>query len=221
MRRSGERLRGASLIEFLIGVVGVLLPLVLAILQIALLTVTRQQLNLATQLAARAAAVDHGSLSTVRTELARGLTPLFGDKRAMSQAGAVLPVVTAQALALAEMLRPNLTRIDVLNPTRESFEDFEMLRDGIRQIPNGPFEPPIRVGTASGQTLQDANTLSLRVTYCARLTIPLVDRLIPALLAVRVRDPRDLACYAARRLPMTARAVITMHSAPRRQALGL
>ena len=127
MRRSSERPRGASLIEFLIGVVGVLLPLVLAILQIALLTVTRQQLNLATQLAARAAAVDHGSLSTVRTELARGLTPLFGDKRSMSQAGAVLPVVTAQALALAEVLRPDLTHVDVLNPTRESFQDLSLI----------------------------------------------------------------------------------------------
>lgn len=216
-----KRAHGATLIEFLVGVVGVLLPLALGTLQLALLTVDRHQLNLATQLAVRAAALEHGSMATLRRELARGLAPMFGDKQAMAQANAVMPVATARAVALAEVLRPDLTRITVLNPTAQSFVDFERTRSGIREIPDGAYEPSHPMGTQSRQTLLDANTLSVRVTYCARLIVPLVDRVIPALLAVSARDALALGCYAERRIPMTARAIVPMHSTPRRAALGL
>ena len=157
----------------------------------------------------------------MRKELARGLAPMFGDKRAMAEPHAVLPVATARARALPEVMGPDLTRITVLNPTAQSFADFERTRFGIREIPDGAYEPSNRVGAQSRQSLLDANTLSVHVTYCRRLIVPLVDRVITAMLTPFARDALALGCYAQRRIPMSARAIVPMHSTPRRTALGL
>ncbi|MCB1625375.1 MAG: hypothetical protein KDI32_12365, partial [Pseudomonadales bacterium] len=138
---------------------------------------------------------------------------------AMADSAAVRPIIEAQAQALAEVLRPDLTRIDILNPTAQSFADFERMNNGVREIPNGGATGAI--GATANQTLLEANTLSVRVTYCARLTMPLVDRFIPALLAPWTSDARVLACYAARRVPIVARAIVPMHSTPRRAAMQL
>ncbi len=210
------------MIEFVVAVVLVLLPLALGTLQLAHLMVGKHVLTLATLMAARAGAVNHGSVTAMREELARGLVPLHGDLVAMADTRSIAPVLEAQARALLEVQRPDITRIVVDNPTRESFADFEVEQRGIRQIPNEHLEyRGARIGARSRQSLLDANTLAIRVYYCQRLIFPLVDRAIPALLATTERDAFARACYAQGRVPLMARAIVMMHSAPRRAALGL
>jgi hypothetical protein len=219
-RRSATR--GATMIELLLAVVLVLLPLALGTLQVAHLIMGKHLLNLATLMAARAAAVNHGSVGAMREELARGLVPLYGNATELAESNAVTPVLEALARATAEVVRSDITRIVIDNPTRDSFADFEVEHRGVRQIPNGHLEyRGSRSGARSRQTLLDANTLVIRVYYCQRLIFPLVDRAIPALLATTERDVFARNCYDNRRVPLMSRSIVIMHSPPRRAAMGL
>lgn len=217
-----RRARGAAIAEFLIGVTALLLPLLLACWQLALLGVGKDLVNLAALMAARAAAVENGSIAVMRAEVARTLVPFYADSVAAADATAMAPVIAAYARARADAAWPHVLQIDVLNPTRDSFADFEREHAGVRGIPNQHLEfHGDRRGARSGQTLLDANTLSIRVSYCQRLIVPLVAQFVPAVLATTERDPRVLACYRERRVPVVAYAVVMMHSDPRRAALGL
>jgi hypothetical protein len=214
--------RGAAIAEFLIAVVGVLLPLLLSAWQLALLGVSKDLVNLAALMAARAGAVEHGSLAVMRAEVARSLVPLYGNTAALAEAEAVAPVVAAYARARADTALPHVLQVEILNPTAESFADFEREQSGGRGIPNQHLEHyGDRRGARSGQSLLDANTLSIRITYCQRLIVPLVAQFVPAVLATAERDPRSLACYRDQRVPIVAHAIVMMHSDPRRGAMGL
>jgi hypothetical protein len=219
-RRGVRAQGGAATVEFALVALVALIPLVLAVLQLGLLYVAKHTVQHATFLAARAGAVSHGSRTEMLRHFAKGLAPLHAgttrDLRPGDLAGAV---TAAYGRAYAEALRPDRTRLHVLNPTRASFEDFERARRGVREIPNVYVRGV--PGPRSGQTLADANLLKLRVDYCAPLVVPLVDRILTATLRRLDPEPFRQQCYGARRLPVVGYALVQMHSAPRREALGL
>ena len=130
-------MRGAASVEFYVVALFVLIPLVMAILQLAFLYVGKTTLNHAIFMAARAAALEHGSRSVLRTHLAKGLVPLYArtsDPISRNNvAGIVAPAFTEAFLDVNNPLR---TRIEILNPTRASFRDFEQRQNGVPQIPN-------------------------------------------------------------------------------------
>lgn len=181
-RRGGRQARGQggqSATEFLV-VFPLLIFLGLGVVQWGLLYQARSVLNHASLLAARAGAVHNGSRSEMKKALAAGLTPLFASEASMAG------VATARAKAAAEVSVANLASIDVLNPTPQAFSDFGQVRlDGLgggdREIPNDTlnFRNPAP-GAASGISVQDANILHVRVTYCYRLIVPVVGRMIHA-----------------------------------------
>jgi hypothetical protein len=223
MRRYGQtRERGAAIAEFLIAVTFVLMPLMLGTWQYALLAVGKDMVNLAALMAARAAAVEHGSVATMRREIARTLVPLYGEAEQIAAHNSVAPVLGAYARAIGDLSLPHVLRLEVLNPTRESFADFERERYGVRGIPNDHLEHAAEaVGVRSRQTLLDANTLSVRVAYCHRLIVPLAREFVPMILATLERDPLTRLCYSERRVPVVAHSVVMMQSEPRRAALGM
>jgi hypothetical protein len=212
------RASGAATVEFTIVALAALLPLALGVLQTGLLYVTTHTVRHATFLAARAGAVTHGDRDEMLRYLAKGLAPLYAGGVDVNDANAWQEVSSAYIRALADTRRPDRTRLRVLNPTPASFADFEIARNGVRQIPNS-FRYD-RVGARSGQTLADANVLKLRVDYCAPLAVPIVDRLITTTLLLFDAEPFRLQCYVAGRLPVTGHAVVQMHTAARRAALG-
>jgi hypothetical protein len=210
---------GAATVEFAIVALIALIPLVLAVLQLGLLYVTKHTVQHAAFLAARAGAVSHGSRTEMLRYLAKGLAPLHaGAMRDLERGDLATAVTAAYARAHAEARRPDRTRLRVLNPTRASFEDFERVRRGIREIPNVYVHGV--PGPRSGQTLADANLLKLRVDYCAPLVVPLVDRIVTTALRRLDPDPFRQQCYWARRLPVAGHALVHMHSAPRRDLIG-
>lgn len=223
-RQPAGRASGAATVEFTIVALVALLPLVLAVLQLGLLYVTKHTVQHAAFLAARAGAVSHGSRAEMLRYLAKGLAPLHAgatDYRGPGDPGPGdlgVTVASAYARAYADAQRPDRTRLRVLNPTRASFEDFERVRRGIREIPNVYVHGA--PGPRSGQTLADANLLKLRVDYCAPLVVPLVDRIVTAALRRLDTDPFRQQCYWARRLPVVGHALVHMHSAPRRDLIG-
>lgn len=224
------RQRGQSIPEFII-VFPLLVLLVFGIIQFALLYQARATLNHATMLAARAGALHNGNKTRMREALGAGLAPLFATS------ASIAGHTNAVRLARRETAS-TLTTVNVINPTRAAFSDFAGPRlDGGagRALPNDTlnYRSPTP-GTASRISVQDANILHVRVTYCVRLIVPVLDRVIhaavnasgsnaPVLSANGMQDPFGTggattarSCsnrqFRGMRIPISSEAFVRMQS---------
>ncbi len=215
-----KRMKGAASVEFYIVSLFVLIPFVMAILQLSVLYVGKTTLNHAVFMAARAAALENGSDSVFRTHLAKGLVPLYANTTERLNNRNVAPVV-ARAFAEARVDVALRTRIAILNPTRASFQDFEQRQNGVLQIPNDNLQfRPRTPGARSRQSIQEANLLKVRVDYCHELVFPLIDAAIVAILRRFDTDLFHQSCYLANRVPISGRALLHMQSPARRSEMG-
>jgi hypothetical protein len=138
----------------------------LGVVQYSLMFFAKNQIDHANFMAARAGSMAHANVVTIREAYIRALVPLYGGGRNVQE------LTEAYVKAAADMT-PQSLRIEVLNPTKQSFDDFatnQALNDsyGMRAIPNGSMalRPNLdAVSPTSGQTLQDANLLKLRITH--------------------------------------------------------
>jgi hypothetical protein len=202
------------MLEFLLAGVLVLIPAAFAILEFAQLTAARNALNFATYEAARAGAVGGVDRDAMRRALARALVPLFAPSRPGAVAGiSASDASTALARAWVEVNRPDLTDLEIENPTALAAADFAIVRDGRRVIPNDGIEFSNPLGSSSGQTLRDANVLALRIRHCRPLVMPVVSLWIPAMLRATATDLFERGCLASGRLPIEAHAIVQMQSA--------
>jgi TadE-like protein len=172
--------RGQSMVEFLV-IYPALIFLLFGVIQWSLIYQARSTLNHAALLAARSGAIHNGKQSEMKKALAAGLTPLFATEA--SDAG----YIAARAKSLTEISIANLASFEIVNPTSAAFTDFGTARlDGggapsDREIPNDTLTyRNTSAGGASGISVQDANILHIRVTYCYRLIVPVVGRMILA-----------------------------------------
>jgi hypothetical protein len=168
--------RGQSATEFLV-VFPAVVFLVFGVIQMALLYQGRATLNYATMLAARAGALHNGDMGEMRNALARGLAPMFAHKADTAGFVDALKDATIETSALS-----NMTKIEVLNPTKEALDDFGRPRlDGKAgtELPNDTLNYRTTTpGSKSKLSVQDANLLHVRVTYCYRLVVPIIDRML-------------------------------------------
>ena len=169
------RQKGSAMIEF--AVVGPIITLLgLATLQYGMLFFAKNQYNHASFMAARAGTTGNANFTKIQDAYTRALIPLF------AQGISSADLQTAFNAAKTEVATN--TNIEVLNPTAESFADFndEALQKvlGItgsaRVIPNGglAFRHASVVRSNSGQNIQDANLLKLRITHGFKLKVPLM-----------------------------------------------
>ncbi len=197
MAASSAHAGGMAALETLISVPVVLL-LGLSALQWGLVFHGRIAVAHAAQEAVRAGSVDHGSGASIERGLARGLTPwLYGA----SDAGSHLANVARTGAHLSVGQAAGWIAWRRLSPTRESFADWgQPARDadglvvpGMIEIPNdnltvagntlhpasgtAGYRDSEPIGSASGQTLIDANLLKIEFTYGVPVTVPLVGRL--------------------------------------------
>lgn len=209
-RGGAARGAGQAMTEFLVVFPCVVL-LVCGILQFALLYQVRATLNHATLLAARAGALHNGSAASMRMALASGLAPLFATEPSLDAYAAAVGKATLETAAGA-----GLADLTVLNPTRAAFDDFARARlDGGagRELPADTLHyRNAAPGAASGLSVQDANILHVRIRYCARLIVPVLDRLIHA--AVNAVAPPSCTNPAFRgpRIPIQSEAMVRMQS---------
>lgn len=225
--RHGRDQRGASLVELTVVLPTVLMG-TLAVWQSALLFHAKSHLNYAAFEAARAGSLGHASVESALRGLARGLVAYHG--------GGLTSAELAQRLAQVEADVRASARVEVLSPVIESFDDYQSpaLRDRLgaeaRVIPNVGIAfqrcPHDRPGcnadpavNASGQTLQDANLLKLRITYGVPQAkqLPLVGRFIT--LALRTMgsgsgDAFQQALLAQGRIPLVSHVTLRMQSEP-------
>jgi outer membrane protein OmpA-like peptidoglycan-associated protein/uncharacterized membrane protein (UPF0127 family) len=170
--RNGRQ-RGASMVEF--AVVAPLITLIgLGLVQYALLFFAKNQMNQAAFMAARAGATGNAQISSVRTAYAVALAPMYGGGQTVAE------LATSLAAAQADVAAH--TRIELRNPTLESFDDWsdKVLQaktgDGSKRvIPNSnqAFKTA-EVRGGSGQTIQEANLIKLRITQGYKPTVPVI-----------------------------------------------
>lgn len=165
---------GATMVEFVV-VAPTLLLVILGMMQYATLFHAKSNLNYAAYEAARAGSVESADPVAIRTAFIRAMTGYYGGGTTNAQ------LAQAYARAAAD-IGAGAARIEILSPTRESFDDYASpalaakLKISGRVIPNTnlaflkcPYDNPgcsnDPANNASGQTLLDANLLKLRITY--------------------------------------------------------
>ncbi|MDZ7583953.1 MAG: TadE/TadG family type IV pilus assembly protein [Thiobacillus sp.] len=218
--------RGATLVEFVV-VVPTVLFLLMNLIQYGLLYHAKSQLNYATFEAARAGTTQNANPAAIRTAFTRAMTGYYGGGTTTAQLAA------SHAKAAADTTAANV-RIEILSPTKESFDDFaspglkSRLNLSSRVIPNSNLafiQCPMDVPgcnndpktNQSGQTLADANLLKLRVTYGIpeNKQIPLAGKFMNwALGILNSGDPDAFrqGLVKAGRIPVVVHTVMRMQS---------
>jgi hypothetical protein len=150
---------------------------VLGAFQFALIYQAKQTLNYATFMAARQGALKNGRMTPIKDGLAAGMTPLFNIKPEILDTEGLL---RARLIAAVETFNPLNTRVEILNPTAAAYNAHKGDSEDGKSIPNDNLM--YRSSAAKGgMSVQDANLLTVRVTYCTRLIVPIVNRVIYAL----------------------------------------
>lgn len=185
------------MIEFVI-IIPVLLLLIFGAIQIAFIYSAKTTLNYATFQAARLGATNHASYSAMRRGLVRGMAPLFtNNARAsdiQSDIEAGIDSSGSRRDAVSEV--DTYTRIIRINPTSAMLDlsGFgQPTSDGSNVgIPNDNlmYRPNWQV---DGVSIQDANLLKIRVQYCYKLMVPIVNKIIGSL--SELNNQRDPASY--------------------------
>jgi hypothetical protein len=211
---SASRQRGQAMTEFII-VVPVLILLIFGTVQIGFIWSAKTTLNYATFQAARLGALNHADYSGIRRGLVRGLSPLFTHR------ADVEAIKAAQGRAAIEV--DNHVRVVRICPTLAQFSPggFGRHDDDLGEwtIPNDNlmFRDPTK--QVDGASIQDANLLKIRVLYCHRLEVPMVNRMIGALSALSHGGDYEAICGVRaggrRGFILFADAMVRMQSAAR------
>lgn len=217
MRATRQRIleSGSAMTEFV--VVGPIITLLgLAILQYSLLFFAKNQINHASFMAARAGSVGNASLEKVQSAFMSAVVPLYGGGQSQAE--------IAESLGKAQADLAGNVRIELLNPTKESFDDFAdpdlqaALNAGARRvIPNSnlAFKSP-EAQPGSGQTIHDANIIKLRITHGYQPKVPIVSNIYKVYLKWldSGRDAFHSQLVADGRIPVVTHVTMQMHSHP-------
>jgi len=212
--RPQRRQFGAAMVEF-VAVGPAITILGMAVLQYSLMFFAKNQINHAAFMAARAGSVAHATIDSIEAAYIRALVPLYGGGENSQE------LMASQARVVADMNSSNL-RIEVLNPTQESFDDFATDPNlnalfNSRAIPNTgiSFRSDLdAVGPTSGQTLQDANLLKLRITHGYEPKVWLLGMIHSRYLSWMDNraDPFVSQLIASGRIPMVTHVTLEMQS---------
>jgi hypothetical protein len=187
--------RGQAMTEFVI-VIPVLVLLIFGVIQIAFIYSAKITLNYATFQAARVGANEHATYSAMRRGLIRGLAPLYTSSSTMGGfRDDIKEGVSSAARRSAVSEVDNYVRIVRLSPSAASLAPsgfgvanelgyFELPNDNLMYRPGAPHQ---------GVSLQDANLLKIRVQYCYKLMVPIVNKVVGSL--AELRNNRNPASY--------------------------
>lgn len=168
-----KRQRGSAMIEF--AVVGPVIMLMgLAILQYSMLFFAKNQINYASFMAARAGSTTGANQGEIQEAYIKALIPLYGGGQNSTELAAAYVKAGTDVAGHAN--------IELLNPTKESFDDWNdpqlqnTIGNGKRVIPNGgqAYKDPNKIGASSGQSIQDANLIKIRITHGYEPKVPLI-----------------------------------------------
>jgi hypothetical protein len=192
-----SRFAGQAMTEFVI-IIPVLVLLIFGAIQIAFIYSAKITLNYATFQAARVGANEHATYSALRRGLVRGLAPLFTSTSSMANVkediAAGIDSGETRRSAVSEV--DNYVRIIRLSPSMSNLAPSgfgEKNELGYFEIPNDNLM--YRPDASSKGSIQDANLLKIRVQYCYKLMVPIVNKIIGSL--AEAQNKRNSADYHA------------------------
>lgn len=210
-----KRYSGQSMVEFII-VTPVILLLLFGGLQFALIYHAKTALNYATFEAARFGAVSNARMSEMENAFTRGMAAIHTHNPTPDD------VMCAREIVYKE-LESGFVKIDVLNPPVDVDFFNEMAPDG-ETIPNDNLMYRYKEST-DGMTIQDANLLKIRASYCYPLYVPFINRVLGIILTndpsascpgcqgtVTSSNNFELGCLKNGRFPIHAQAIVRMQS---------
>lgn len=169
--------RGQAMTEYMI-VFPVMLVLIFATLQFALLYQTKVQLNYAAFESARSGSLNNAQRWALQAGAVRGLVPLHTH-------GAGREWLRWARSKVWDEIDAGLVEIEIINPNAEAFDNHGIDDGDDRVIPNDSlmYREATLKGTGPNKlSIQDANLLKIRLLYCAEMPVPFVNRMINALL---------------------------------------
>ena len=187
----------------------ILLMFGLSTVQAGLIYHGKTTVNYATFEAARSGAVNNGQVDVMRKELGIRLAPLEGGD------GSTEKAATAIATSVLKTINPVNTRLKILSPSLEAFDDWQITdEEGRDVIPNSHLRHVrgelAAAGDVSGLTLRDANLLKVEVTHGLELKVPLVNKLLSR--AMTLVDPENAVFYQQNLMPIKSVATVRMQS---------
>lgn len=210
---------GQSMVEFII-VTPVILLLLFGGLQFAFLYHAKTLLNYATFEAARTGAVSNARMSEMENAFARSMAAIHTHNPTSDD------VMCAREIVYKE-IESGFVRIKVVNPDPDS-NIFTELDDGSVSgdlvIPNNNLMYRKQAST-SGLTIQDANLLKIRVSYCYPLYVPYINRVLGIMLtntesascpgctgSFTGTGSFERGCLENQRFPLHSQAIVRMQS---------
>ncbi|WP_339907783.1 TadE/TadG family type IV pilus assembly protein [Pseudomonas guineae] len=162
--------KAQAMVEFLI-IIPALILLIFGAVQAALIYSTKNGLNYATFQAARIGAMNHAQYADMRRGLLRGMYPMFSH------------FDNPNTLERTAEEVDNFVLITRVSPDSAAFDAWaeghaNLLGDGenVDAIPNDNLM--YRPTQQNPVSIQDANLLKIRVQYCMKLIVPMVDHLL-------------------------------------------
>jgi hypothetical protein len=214
---------GAATLEFYVAAFLVLIPLVMAVLQMGMFMIAKNTVNVAALSAARAGAASGGDASEMRRAYAAGLAPLYAGT-GLSAIGGTLgdvnggtdyaKVMTAAYGSAFADIALTLSSVRIMNPLRAAFDDFGVQRNGQKIIPVTGLETNNPIGGRSQQRRSDALLLKVQARHCYRMVMPFIDKAIIEVLRNMNLNAQDQLCYANNGVPINSQAVVRMTVPP-------
>jgi len=202
-----------------------LILIVMGSMQFAFIYSAKTTVNYATFQAARTGAVNQARFEQVQRSFARNMSALYTNSNSITELQEARQRVNTE-------ITNGFVCIERINPPASAFMDHSLTSG---EIPNDNlmFRNP-SPGLNSGLSIQDANLLKIRVTYCFNMIVPLVNRTIAAMGTASatdddvygfVADSTDIdhrpaggfqrMCYDNQRIPIVAQAIVRMQSPAR------
>jgi hypothetical protein len=210
-----KRNSGQSMVEFII-VTPVILLLLFGGLQFALIYHAKTALNYAAFEAARFGAVSNARMSEMENAFARGMAAIHTHNPTPDD------VMCGREIVYRE-LEEGFVKIEVLNPPPETDFFNEMAFDG-DTIPNDNLMYRDLM-SSDGLTIQDANLLKIRTSYCYPMYVPYINRVLGIILTnapnpncpgcqgtVTAANSFELGCLRNGRFPIHSQAIVRMQS---------
>jgi hypothetical protein len=232
---------GQGMVETVI-ILPVLLLLVLGALQFALIYHAKITLNYATFEAARAGALNYGSRRAMEYALARGLTPLYTSVRpgesdfdkmetVKETYSRIMAEIDGADPAIPDDTDDRIVCIQRLNPDRSAFLAHGVNLGGVLPDPVIPNDNLLYRSTdtkGSDVSIQEANLLKIKVTYCYSMIVPFISDLVRKLmLSSSDSDDPEIPegwttptglgnfrknCYADGRFPVESTVIVRMQT---------
>ncbi len=239
MRESRAHVQGQSMVEFIV-ILPTLLLLTLGIIQFAQIYIAKNTLDLAAFEGVRAGTLHNASTKWIDCGIAHGLMPLYGSNDTLNtiktawleaecQAGVGPKLyLAAYSDAFADVKPPpallggsgkSVIDLQILNPTAATFQDFgEFGLSTKEQIPNDRLMwRSTQVKPASGENIQDANLLMIRVQYCYPMDVLFIKQIVQGLAIgankiIGNQTTFGTACYTSGGVPLMAQTTMLMQS---------